>query len=95
LLQAVSDNPDSLVLRVQYSNFAYNVMADPELAIVLMRDAIRLEPDNATSRAGLVKLLLASKLHDPEEVARELAWLRAANTAGQLDAELAEIEALK
>jgi hypothetical protein len=95
LLQSVSDNPNSVVLRVQYSNFAYNAMADPELAIALMRDAIQLEPDNATSRAGLVKLLLASKLHSPEEVSRELAWLQASNTAGQLDAELAEIEALK
>lgn len=95
LLKAVSDNPGSVVLRVQYSNFAYNVMQDPALSITLMRDALLLDPDNATTRAGLVKLLLASKLHEPGEVERELVWLKAANTSGQLDAELDEIEALK
>lgn len=95
LLQVVSDNPGSVVSRIQYSNFAYNVMQDQELAVALMRDAIRLEPENAISRAGLVKQLLASNLHSSQEVERELAWLRAANSNGQLDAELAEIEALK
>lgn len=95
LVQVVSNNPDSIVSRVQYSNFAFNVMQDHALAIVLMRDAIRLDPSSAQLRSGLVKMLLASKLHDGSEVERELAWIRAANTAGQLDAVLAEIDALK
>lgn len=95
LMQAVSDHPDSAVFRVQYSNFAFNVMRDPGLAIALIREAIALDPQNPTYKAGLVKLLLASNLHGTEEVEREIATLRTMNVNGELNSELAEIEALR
>lgn len=90
----VSNNPESATLRVQYANFAFNVMRDPRLAIALMRDAVELAPDEPSHRTGLLRFQLASNLHDPCTTSAEIDQLRALNRDGVLDEELEQIESL-
>lgn len=94
LARAVDQKPNSPVLHAQYANFAFNIMRDPPLALDLMREASRLAPNEPAYLAGLLKFMLASKLHAVGEVDAGLMRLRAANTEGQLDGEIAEIQAL-
>ncbi len=60
LLVAMQSNPDSALVHVQYANFAWNVAGEPELAIALMREAVRLEPENPQYMVNLVRYLRAS-----------------------------------
>lgn len=95
LMHAVESNATSAVFRVQYSNFAFNVMGDPKLALVLLRESIQLEPTNPTFRAGLVKMLLASNLLDTKEIESHMIIIRTQNANGELDVDLAEIASLR
>lgn len=68
MLVALERNPESALVHVQYANFAWNVAGEPELAIALMREAIRLEPGQPQYLVNLALFLQASA-GDPEEVA--------------------------
>lgn len=92
---ALARNPESADIHAQYGNFAWNVLRDPDLAIRMQREAIRLEPTNPTHWVSLAKYLAATT--DPAstiELSDLLASIRRANRNGSLDAELAEIATL-
>lgn len=68
MLVALDRNPRSALIHVQYANFAWNVGGEPELAIALMREAVRLDPTHPQYLVNLVQFLRASD-GDPQEIA--------------------------
>ncbi len=93
-LVALERNPSSAVLHSRYANYAFNALGERQLAVRMMREAVRLAPDDPMYQAGLAKFLLASNLRDRE--AQELiSKLRAANRDGSLDGELRQIEQIR
>ena len=69
MLVALERNPESALVYVQYANFAWNIAHEPELAIRVMREAIRLEPEEVQYVANLLHFLRASG-GDPLEIER-------------------------
>lgn len=94
---ALQRNPRSGRIHADYANFAYNVLGDRELAVRVMRDAVRLGPDEPALRIGLAKFLLASTLHSssPGEVERLIADVQSSNRDGRWDEDLRELEQLR
>lgn len=94
-LVALERNPRSATLHLLYANFSYSVTKDTNLAVRMMREAVRLQPDNLSYQAGLAQYLLASGLHmDHPEVAALVARLKAGNADGRLDEDLRRIRSL-
>jgi hypothetical protein len=74
-----------------YSDFAFLVLHDAQLAERLTRDTVERHPHVPTYRQNLIILLLASG--QPDKAAIELDRLRAMNRMGWLDAPIADLEA--
>ena len=90
VLVAVERNPGSPLVLVQYSNFAWNVAADPQLAITLMREAVRLDPRDLQYQVNLLRFLAAAGGHDVE--AQELkAGLEAGDPHGAFRDQIPEL----
>lgn len=95
-LVALERNPRSPTVHVMYADFAFNVMGDTVLATRMIREAIRLRPDELHYQASLAKYLLASGLHEhDQEIAAILARIRAGNSDGRLDEDLRQIHELQ
>lgn len=94
---ALQRNPRSGRIHAEYANFAYNVLGDRALAVRVMRDAVRLEPDEPALQIGLAKFLLASSLHSssPGEVERLIADVQSSNRDGRWDNDLRELQQLR
>lgn len=60
MLVALDKNPQSALVHVQYANFAWNVAGEPDLAIALMREAVRLDPGQPQYLVNLVQFLRAA-----------------------------------
>lgn len=69
MLVALERNPESALVHVQYANFAWNIAGERELAIALMREAMRLEPGQVQYQVNLLHFLRASD-GDIGEIAR-------------------------
>lgn len=69
-------NPRSAKAHAMYSNLAYNVLGDSDLAIEMAREAIRLAPRSLQYKGNLVRFLDATGKH-PAELARLKADVRA------------------
>lgn len=88
-------NPDSAAVHTLYSNFAWNVISDQELAIRSQRKAVELSPFNPGYRVALAKFLLATGNPDSREEARTLVeQLQRENIDGFLDQDLEELSNL-
>lgn len=93
---ALARNPNAPVVYAQYANFAFNVMRDPELAVRVMRDAVRLAPRDPVYRIGLIRMLLASNLREQgSEVDDLLRGLQQDNVDGRLDDDLRDITSMR
>lgn len=75
LPRVVQGNPNSARIRAIYANFAFNVMADPKLAMLLIREAVVLSPKDIVYRVWLVRLGLASNLLSADEARSALEML--------------------
>ncbi len=94
LQKVLRANPHSALMHAIYGNYAFNVMRDPELAVAMLREAVRLAPAQLAYRTGLARFLVASNLRDSPEVEDALARLRSANAWGQYDEDLGRLEEL-
>ena len=83
LLVALDRNPESSLIHIQYANFVWNVAGDRELAIAVMREAIRLEPGRVQYWVNLLQFLRASD-GDPQEIKRLEAEIAANDPHGAL-----------
>lgn len=93
-LVALERNPSSAVLHSLYANYAFNALGERQLAVRMMREAVRLDPGDPIYKAGLAKFLLASNLRD-REAKTLVSELHAANRDGSLDDELRQIEQIR
>ncbi|TKR29808.1 hypothetical protein FCE95_16990 [Luteimonas gilva] len=91
---ALTVNPDSAIVHSLYATFAFNIMRDHELGIRVMRDAVRLAPNDAQYKANLAQLLAASGDASPELDAL-IAQVNAANGKGTYTDVLRQIQALR
>lgn len=62
-LALLEKNPNNPLIFTMYANYAWNVLEDPELAIRLQREALRLDPSSTETASTLTSLLLASPTH--------------------------------
>ena len=85
LPRLTQQNPSSARIRAIYANFAFNVMADPQLAMLLIREAVSLSPKDIGYRIWLIRMGLASKLLANEEAASALEVLVANNSGRAYD----------
>lgn len=85
LPRLTQQNPSSARIRAIYANFAFNVMADPQLAMLLIREAVSLSPKDIGYRIWLIRMGLASKLLANEEAASALEALVANNSGRAYD----------
>lgn len=65
-LVALDKNPRSPTLHSLYAGFAYNVISEQELGINMMREAIRLAPDDLQYQVNLARFLAASDIESAE-----------------------------
>ncbi|WP_132985494.1 hypothetical protein [Luteimonas terricola] len=65
-LTALDKNPRSAVLNSLYSNFAYFVLRDAELALVATRRSIDLDPNTLQYKVNLAKILAMTSPEAPE-----------------------------
>lgn len=72
-------NPASARIRAIYANYAFNVLSDPQLAMLLIREAAALSPQDIGYRIWLVRMGLASNLLESKEARSALGVLVAAD----------------
>jgi len=87
-LVALEQNPNSTRLLSLYSDFAYNVISDRQLAINLMREATTAAPHQLQYKVNLARMLAASEANsvELEKLRREI---QALDIYGEYSAELA------
>lgn len=96
LVKVLQQNPHSAAIHSMYGNFAFNVLRDQDLGIRMLREAVRLDPEDSAFRVGLLRFLLASNLRVyDEEIISSFAHLRRENDDGRLSDDLKELEELQ
>ena len=78
---ALEKNPNSATLNALYSNFAYSVLRDPDLALMATRRSIELDPRNLQYKVNLARLLGAID-PDSKELAELVKTIRQSDTHG-------------
>lgn len=92
LSSATAENPRSSRVRVIFSNYAFNVMKDPPLAMKLIREAVQISPLDLGCRLWLLRMGLASNLLEVDEARQGLGILRAVNHRKIYDRDIASLE---
>ncbi len=92
LSTATAENPHSSRVRVVFSNYAFNVMKDPPLAMRLIREAVQISPEDFGCRLWLLRMGLASNLLQINEAAQGLGILRAVNHRHVYDRDIESLE---
>ena len=87
MVTAMERNPKSALIHVQYANFAWNVAGERDLAIEVMREAIRLDPAQTQYLVNLIRFLRAAG-GDPEEIERLERQVAARDPRGSFAAQL-------
>ncbi|WP_447897899.1 hypothetical protein [Stenotrophomonas sepilia] len=92
LSTATAENPRSSRVRVVFSNYAFNVMRDPDLAMRLIREAVQISPKDLGCRLWLLRMGLASNLLQVSEARQGLGILRAVNHRHAYDRDIEGLE---
>jgi hypothetical protein len=85
---ALSRGPNASILAL-YGDYAANVLGEPDVALGMWREALRLQP-TPVHRINLIKLLAATGRH--AEARMQIAKLRRSGRLGQYEAEAARLE---
>lgn len=96
IVASLEANPGSATHYTLYANFAWNVMADHELAVRLARQALEIAPRSSEFQANLA-LFVATKpeLAADGELEALIAAIRSHNRGGRMDEKLEQIQGLK
>lgn len=92
LTTATVANPNSSRIRLVFANYAFNAMKDYPLAMELLREAVRISPDDTGAQLWLLRMGLASNLLGLEEGRKGMGILTAANSRHAYDPDIKHLE---